>query len=288
MRKILVMLFLGISLSCYSQEFLCNPDYVYGSGVTDSAAVASLSMSIGVKVENEISYTIVEENRQISSKFVKNSGMNFSRFLNGTKSYYDNGIYYRYINKKEYINERLVFCKEFEQKAEEIDNLQVKHKLNLVLGYYYRAYSMLDDSLFIALTNNTYNSWKESLKHKAESTYTSGDYGNLFFNEKGVNGYWVVSNKSFKSVGLPVCLFAFEYENNGEWAVPSSYERFSDIKQYAFSTPNDDKFFDRCFIRSKINAINYRFIYEDEYGKIDVPDEWYFSTYRIINSRNLN
>jgi len=288
MKKIFVAIFLGISALCYSQDFIDNPDYIYGMGQTDSAAVASLSMSIGVKVENEVSYNIVEEGKQVTTKFFKNSGMSSSRFLNGIKTYYDNGIYYRYINKKEYINNKIALCEEYESKADMYDSMQIKHRINLTLGYYYKAYTMLNDALFIALTGNRYDSWKETLKLKAKSIYKSGDYGELFLNEKVPNGYGIVTNRSSKSVGMPSCLFAFEYLDSGVWKTPYYFKQFGENSGYNYSSPNDKIYFDKCYINSKTNAISYRYIYEDEYGKINVPDEWYFAIYKIVNIRNLN
>lgn len=283
MKKIIVIIFLSIiTIFSNAQDFLYNSDYIYGMGQTDSAAVASLSISIGVNFENKVSYSVIEENSQISQKYVKNSSLNYSRFIEGTKTYYDNGIFYRYLNKREYIDNNISLCKKYERNAELIDTKVVKHGKNIILGYYYKAYEMLNEPLFIALTKGEYESWKQTLKNKAKIVYCSGEYGVFFIQEESFNGYWLESNISSKTMGIPVCLPAIEYQNNGEWVLPSYYDSYENNVKSKYSYPNDGINFNRCFVITKSKNIAYRFLYEDEYGKINVPEDWYFFIYRVM------
>lgn len=191
--------------------------------------------------------------------------------------------------EKEYIEKILSECLSYEKKAEEYDSLQVKHRINLVLGSYYRAYSVLDDQTFITATKGEYEAKKDSLRGRAQEIYISGLYGDLFLNEKECDGYWLVSNRGSKSVGIPAWLFAFEYldSDSGLWTAPERFRLFGIDCETGVSTPGDGRNFDRAFVRSQTPAIYYRFIYEDEKGKIDVPEEWYFKKYRAVNVRNL-
>jgi len=79
-------------------------------------------------------YKITEEDKEIKSKYDKNISVSSSRLLKNTQSHYSNGLYYRYINKKEYINEKLSLCDEYENKAEMYDTAYVKHRKNLLLS----------------------------------------------------------------------------------------------------------------------------------------------------------
>lgn len=272
---------------CFSQDFLTNTDYVYGVGVTDSAAVVSLSISIGVQVVSDVEYTIIEQNDSISSSFKKKRGMSYTRFLSDTKSFYENGIYYRFINKKEYVDDILKNVNYYVNKAEEIDTSYVKHNINLILGCYYNAYCALNDELFILFTKKQYESFKESFLLKAKLVYSSGLYGSLFLDEKMNYGYIVCTNFCSKTVeGVRSSLFAFEYNDNGTWMLPTHFSIYQGIKKN-YSLPNDNLLFDSCYISTSNNHITYRILYENEFGKINVPDEWYFTELKIYNPTNI-
>ena len=66
---------LALETTSGAQVFVNNPDYVYGMGPTDSAAVMSLASTISVRVTSEINYTIIESKGKVDEDFIKTMGL---------------------------------------------------------------------------------------------------------------------------------------------------------------------------------------------------------------------
>lgn len=164
MKYILIIFSIIYSSNLYGQDFLNNPDYVYGEGYgntieeADENAFASLATTLKSNVKVYITSNTKDVNGNISHNFNQDITLTTSLKIKDCYQYIDNTFnngyrIYRYINKKEYVNERLAAInslipgnKNYTIKFDNNDWINRKHP-NFMLGSWYYAYQILDDDL---------------------------------------------------------------------------------------------------------------------------------------------
>lgn len=308
MKKALLIIFILFGwIYANAQNFTPSDSYLYGVGISpdeesaDSVAMLSLSRSIYTKVTNESKRTVSEENGSYSSSFTKTTGLNSSLGISGAKkdvSINGDGQYvvYRYINKGEYIKDRLRRYAEHMKAGEELSKKQymdsTKHKLNLALGHFYRAYEAVSDTtgLFSLLYgfDNAKSLSSVSLKRIEETYYCQWEdvCANPSDGLDNSNGFREVY--AYSGMFSAKYLYAFEYFDGAKWSKPVQF--YND--RNSFCTTYDDSIGDESFSkavvkfipkfdeRGKICILEYRWLFEEKidgiYCKINVPEWLYY------------
>ena len=297
MKRLLIYLGLVLSLaSASAQEFLTNEDFIFGVGDTDSAAVIALSTSIRVAVTSDITYSVRETKKTISEDFSKNIGLSSSIIITNSRQYIDkNGKYYRYINKKEYLTSKKSDYNKLFNLAISIDKSGVKHEINQILGYYYLAYTIMDEPLMMALCPEESAMLKADIINRAERIYCSKTYGLLVADEKTPGGYYIRLSGGRRDMNEsePATLYGFRYQDGNDWVFPKYYYNSIIKKKTGLSDNDYDMTINRvCRIISNTPRLHYRITYETVYNgrlvEISVPEEWYFKDLVVLNTRNLN
>ena len=300
MKKFYCILFsLIFVINANSQEFLYNDDYVYGAGITDSAAMVSLASTIKTNIVNEINYTISESNKRITEDYKKDIKLSSSLLIEGAKLYLTgdnkgNTIYYRYINRKQYIDNQIDLYNYYLSEIERIKGSNCKHEINLLLGYYYLAYQALDTPLMTAFCGDKYASIKNEIINRASILYVSKEYGYLCLNQKKWYGYTATMAGRFDVNGdsQPIDLIGFEYFLDNEWKSSDYFSTEAYQEVNISKTPNDNMRYRMCILKSDNSKIRYRKLYETYcygfYTKIEVPESWYFKELFMGNPNFLN
>lgn len=282
-----------------AQEFIDNNDYVYAEGYgntieeADKHALSLLANNIKVNVKSFSEYYVKANGYDMQKSYsekiitftdiiIKDSQVEVIKLSN---DYYH---VYRYINKKEYVNNRL-------NKIKKILDVHKKYGRtgNLILGEYYYAYCIYDDDLMELFYPQSITLKKE-LKNKAinlqKSVYVE-ETSKLYFN---------VENDSFPLYGIDYQLINnecfdlnnFYFKVMGPYAYKLNFEiKVGDkwIKDYIKSIGNDSSplYCVKCNLSLPRNIfyksdklLEYRVIYEiiDDFNnrvKIDVPNDWY-------------
>lgn len=302
MRRFLPLIFIWLSLPCFSQDFLHSDDYIYGMGrgdtvfAADSSAMLSLSMSLRTGVVNTSSHMIEKEGGKITSVFKKNVSLDSSIDLPDTRNYVtragDEYIVYRYLNKKEYIDSHISQYLSYMAMADSVRGSNVKHEKNLLLGCYYLAYKAIDTPIMDLYTDTESN--KIDIARRAREVYHSGDYGFLMFVGKKWNGYEVSMGGQVDRFGdtEPIELIGFEYVNDGKWLNPVGLSVKRNFDVGMSDDPNTNVRYRRGLVETDSPHVFYRILYEKyedgRYVKIQVPDEWYFSLMDIRNPMFLS
>lgn len=296
-KKLLIVIGMVMALVPVSaQEFIANEDYVYGMGVTDSAAVMALSTSISVSVKSEIKYSVEEQKKNISEDFSKKVELSTSIIVKNSRQYIDErGIYYRYINKRAYIEAKKADYDKFSAMAASLDGSGVKHEINRILGCYYLAYESMDEPLIRAVYGNESEMLRNSILDKAKRLYCGKIYGYLVANEKAPGGYFVKVTGGRRDMNEfePANLFGFRYYQNGEWKTPKYFYSSILIREGKFSNNDNEKIINK-YVRIFSDTpympyrLTYEMLYNGELMVMPVPEEWYFSNLKINNPRNLN
>ena len=296
MKKLLIVIgLIGALASASAQEFLSSNDYVYGMGTTDNEAVMSLSTSISVAVTSEISYAVREVNKSRSEDFSKNVGLSSSILIPNSKQYIDNrGIYYRFINKREYVENKRAEFNNYYTLALELDGSGVKHELNQRLGYYYLAYQIMNEPLMRALAENESEMLRQDVLKRAEALYTGNEYGVLVANEKTIGGYYVKvsGGRRVMSTFQPADLFGFKFLEDGEWNTAIDYYSSIVTEEAVVSLTDTNNIINKvCRVFSSTPYMPYRINYETvcngQLVEIPVPEEWHFGGLKVQNPRFL-
>ena len=298
-----LLIYLGVMLSLASasaQEFLNNDDYIYGVGATDSAAVVALSTSISVSVKSEINYAICERGKSIEESFKKDVNIFSSIVIPNSRQYVgDNGLYYRYINKTEYIqkkeSEYFRYMSAVDEMTGNKTRVRKKHEINLILGNYYLAYCSMSEPLIVALLGSVAVTRSENAMYMAKSVYNSHDYGMPCIYCKEFKSYiiYTIGGYEIPETAQPTDMFAFEYFLDGKWVLPVLYsERFPWGSSAHYNTDNDSVPSKMCMVRANSSQLKYRIIYEcvnnGTIMKLNVSDEWYFNIFNVRNPYSLS
>lgn len=310
MKKVLLIASILFGwISAHAQDFAPSDSYLYGVGISfseesaDSTAMLSLSRSIHTRVTSESERIVSEVNGKYSDSFTKRTGLSSSIGISGAKkdvSVNADGQYvvYRYIDKYAYVKERLDRYSEYMELGRKYDGNPfkdtVKHRINLGLGAYYRAYETTVDTtgLFTVL----YGKEKvERLRETAIENIRSLYYKNWLEipvanvdRYKGDCPYRVVYAYSGQTVTH--YLYGFEYFDGKVWRKPVSFHEENDGM---YSNPyNDDSVgemqFEAAFIeftpkmndRRQYEMPEWRWLFEEKIGnvyvKIDVPEWMYY------------
>lgn len=295
MKKALFLVLLLYSITCQAQFFIGNPDYVYAVGKAktqteaENAALLSLANTIGIKVTNQSSYTVIESNGNVSENYIKDIGTNSSAaFGDEVQTYVETDkksiTVYKYVNKKEYVAKQTKMYKDCMVKADSIYRFcySIKHSKNLILGQYYTAYTALDTPLMDAYGDKNAEIKKRVLDKAKEIYGMTGrlGYASVMTN-KGSNGYYVdMQGERTNSV------YGFEYLYNGNWVMPQFYY-YSKAVSNLDGTDNAfaEKKTPRCLVYSDTKNIYIRYLYEYQKDnalyKIEVPESWYFKKIKI-------
>lgn len=281
---------LALETTSGAQVFVNNPDYVYGMGHTDSAAVMSLASTISVRVTSEINYTITESKGKVDEDFIKTMGLASSIDLSDATPFYCDGVYYRYINKQEYISSRYNDSELYLQQAKQLKGSNIRQELNLVLGNLYLAYHTLDTPLMRAFEGSRVLRKMENIKDTAKELYDGAMkyYGYLCFDYKRFGGYMVCLAGKYKLGEV----YDFEYNCGDGWKKPFAYyccPSYGNEQQVGLY--DNTLKIDSCLLKIPSAKALYRIIYkvfeDGVYNKVAVPTEWYFSEKKISNLRFL-
>ena len=295
MRKLLLVLaFCAVSITVSSQEFLHNEDYVYGMGISgdeyaaEETAMLSLSRALCTKVINETEQYREETDGGIREGFSKNASLSSNITVSGAKklTMLENGKYvvYCYINKAEYVSERISQYTTYINLAKEMEISSHPHSLNLALGSLYRAYTCVDTDIMSILCPQAIAMKKHALE-KMQKLYGTG--GPLTAYRLTWYSMEVRQDGSPWPKFFPVA--AFEYAHNGKWVY--SPLRIKGYREKGSLPISEDQQAENVVIQYKpaadpgIKYIQYRWLYEelvnDEIIRIDVPESFYFSE-RVI------
>lgn len=309
-RVLLIAAILFGWVSAYSQNFIPSDAYLYGVGMSyneesaDSVAMLSLSRSIYTKVTSESERTVSEVDGKYSDSFVKKTGLSSTIGITGAKKDVSIGadgqyVVYRYIDKEAYVSERINRYSDCMHEGSDYEDGgafyydDLKHRKNLALGSYYKAYEALVDTT--GILNLLYGKEKvDFLKQKAlksiETIYYNGwehIYVDPLDRRKSASGYRVVY--PYSNQLITEYLYAFEYYDNGEWKKPVAYYEKEDTN-YNKAIKDDsigDTNYTRAMIafspktdeRGRFDFIEYRWIFEEKvngmYVQIQVPERFY-------------
>ena len=300
----------------YAQDFIPSDSYLYGVGMSfneesaDSVAMLSLSRSIYTRVTSESERTVSEVDGKYSDSFVKKSGLSSSIGLSGTKkavSVNSDGQYvvYRYIDKEAYVAERIEAYSGYMQKGRDLEDVEshdeMKHRKNLVLGYYYKAYRSLADTtgmLNLFYGKERVNSLREkALKHIETAYYNGWEYIYTDPTDRLDTGSGHRVIRPYSSRFITDYLYGFEYRDNGEWKRPVAFYEKGD--KYRDRRYDDDSIGEKNYCRAvisftpkadkygKYGFLEYRWLFEEKvngiYVRIDVP-EW---MYKLKEKREI-
>lgn len=294
MKKLfLLIILLGTAFVCRSQDFLNNPSFVCGVGATDDEALVSLAKSIQVSISAEQTYRVSEYKNKIEEEFEKTTSVETSLMLEAiSRCAVINGTYYRYIDKLSYVNEKEA---EYFYNIERADKLlsnktreREKHEVNLLLGHYYNAYSSMSDPLIVAFIGKKATNRANYAKACAETIYMSRRYGWLSTHSKEAGGYSLVVTGGYDipETAQPADLYGFEYSYNGIWSKATVYFDSENIVSDSDFNEYRNKV---CRVRSNTPIMEYRILYESlidgKLTKINVPDNWYFTSMKTANPR---
>ena len=290
MRKIFaIIVSLGISVVCYPQSFLENSSYIYGVGETDEEALLSLSRSITAVAYSRTDYAVSDVDGKVKKEFNKESSVTSSvNLVAVSKCLRSNGLYYRYINKNEYLADAEAEYHKYIKKAIDLYGTNCKHEPNLILGCYYLAYCSIDNELSEILGGKKFKRLKDNAKEMARDAYLSSEYGWLVLEEPNtsINRTFVKicgGNEDFDNA-QPANLFGFEYELDGVWVSSMFFmERAFCTENYSVTQNVGEKEYKMCSIVGIPKKSYYRVLYETYedgvYMKLDVPNDWYFKKF---------
>lgn len=269
-----------VGIFCKAQDFVDNPDYVYGIGVSfsertaDSLAILSLSRSLYIDVSNTSIYEAEETENSAKTHFFTRTSLSSGMRMRGVRKHVDllpGGEYrvYYYINKPEYIESHLQEYFRYLDEADKYDSWgSDRHRVNLILGSLLYAYMELDDDILSAIYPKS-DLYKVGVLDRIR--YTQEHSGVLLSAYESLNG-WVVHdiNSTF------LCGFEF-VDKYGEWISPRYFE------DCGFETCSvNDAYLSRVLLYGK----KYRFTFEEKIGnryvKIPAPEGLYVEREFVI------
>ncbi len=287
MKFRLSLLLLILPMLCYRQDFLNNPDYIYGVGIAkteaaaDSLAMLSMARAIYTDVTNETSMRVHSDGVKSNRSYDNNVSLKTRIRIVGSKKLV-NRIkrkeyeVYRYFNKKEYIDQHLSV---YEYKRMEADKLMFAeshiknyrsdnpHNVNLVLGSLYTAYEAVNDTLLNLLYPKSVV-LRETLKSEIKTVYDRAKSIRIW--DGGQHGIMAKDNNNNPLPG-------FEYQNDkGEWVSPTVFKTMDEKQEVT----RDDTKKRWAHVEGIVNNTAYHILYEElvdgKYMKIPVPDLFYF------------
>lgn len=272
MKKFLSTIFLFFSFVAFGQDFLTNPDYVYGMGIADNiedadeAAFLSLAKTINVNVVSTSTYNAFEDKNGYDENVNKHISVTSSFSAKDAKIFIkkigDDIYVYRYINHKEYVDTHM---EEYNRYMKQVNGFSGSHDCNKSLGSCYRAYQCLDDEIMDAY-NKGNKTLKENTMNRAKKIY------NLMPSHY-FSGAKMRSSAEFLSGVM--------YFKNNSWHTPTIFH--SDYKDINSTIYGKD--YEYAFVNVYEPTL-YRFTYEEDTDNgvavINVEEKWYFNTFRAI------
>jgi hypothetical protein len=318
MKKVLLIASILFGwIGAYAQDFTPSDSYLYGVGISfseesaDSVAMLSLSRSIYTRVTSESERTVSEVDGKYSDSFVKRTGLSSSIGISGAKkdvSVNGDGQYvvYRYIDKEAYIAEHIDAYSKYMYEGSEYEGTalfddDLKHRKNLVLGSYYKAYEALVDTtgiLNILYGKEKIDFFKKKALERIETIYYNGwerIYVDHSDGRSSASGYRIVYPYSGQFV--TEYLYGFEYLDNGVWKKPVAFYEKEDTNRN-FGHKDDsigDKNYTSAIIAyspkvdayGKYGFLEYRWLFEEKVGnmyvRLNVP-EW---MYKLKKDREI-
>ncbi len=295
MHKLLYfIIFLLIPTVAFGQEFLYNPDFIYGEGrgatleEADKKAFEGLVTSLSVDVRVNTSLGLNDHNGDLNRLYDANINTQSSISLRGTRQYIDESYtdgyrVFRYFNATEYVQTRKERALAYLELAKE-NYYGSAHKgtINLTLGYYYLAYCELNDDVLSFLDsdnqvekariiNHIKNVIKSfNIKFRPASFYE--------FDWSDINAK--TTRPSFDPDNLHVSVyyrgelmhyFDFEYWDGAKWSDDYVWNSIGMIAEIKCTTN----------VPRNIRDLKYRIVFQtvDEEGNkinLPVPEEFYF------------
>lgn len=267
-----------------------NRECIYGIGIAktqdeaDNNALISLSKAIKAEVSSSSRYSVSSENGSVNETFNKVSTISTDILVTESKVSVsfdgDNYTVKRYINKDEYVakkTEEYLSWMNVAAAYMSIDSIRCKHVVNIILGAYYMAYTIMDNSIMDALFQSA-DACKQQAKDGARYVYeTTLGYYSLCVCRKEWWGVMVGINNSHLGYALP----GFEIlDEKGQWRQPN-YLVDENSQEHTPSPIYKGTRITRAIIHAKEDKNpHYRLTYEilsnGFISKIDVPKEWYF------------
>lgn len=284
-RSFAILLLTFPAINAYGQQFLENDNsYIYAVGVgktqssADEEAILSFSRTLQTKVTSIVTFDAIERNGEVEKTATKNIVLDNSVIAKNVKQLVrlDGDVYtvYRYIDREQYIEERLSLYNDYLDKARRYRETEDAHRLNFIIGAYYLAFQSIDDAI-MDIINPDNGILKDYAMREAHREYSNAS--RLEFMD---NGRTLVKCNA----GLP--LYGFQYlGRDGQWRLPETYFIDTDFLVEDSRSP-ENRDYRCCLIKNGGNEVMTRKTYEipsSNYGVaiINVPENWYFYKNRL-------
>lgn len=284
---LLLCILLNFTLALASgpgRDCICGTGIARTQDEADDNALLSLSKTVKATVNSSTRYSVSSTGRSVDESFSRVSSISTDLLITESQMEvsFDGQLFTvkRYIDKSRYVSDKMAEYKKWMDVAAGYlsqDSIRCKHVLNLVLGAYYMAYSVMDNELlecFLPSAKDFAGQAKEGARTVYESTL---GYYSLCVQRREWWGIMAGINNSHLGYQLP----GFEVlDEEGRWRLPNWLEdsnRNSTSPSPVYASPR----LVSAHIYTKENRNpSYRFTYEiltDGYlSKLDVPDGWYF------------
>lgn len=284
-RSFTILLLTFPAINAYGQQFLENDNsYIYAVGVgktqssADEEAILSFSRTLQTKVTSIVTFDAIERNGEVEKTATKNIVLDNSVIAKNVKQLVrlDGDVYtvYRYIDREQYIEERLSLYNDYLDKARRYRETEDAHRLNFIIGAYYLAFQSIDDAI-MDIINPDNGILKDYAMREAQREYSNAS--RLEFMD---NGRTLVKCNA----GLP--LYGFQYlGRDGQWRLPEAYFIDTDFLVEDSRSP-ENRDYRCCLIKNGGKEVMTRKTYEipsSNYGIviINVPENWYFYKKRL-------
>lgn len=284
-RSFAILLLTFPAINAYGQQFLENGgSYIYAVGVgktqssADEEAILSFSRTLQTKVTSIVTFDAIDRNGEVEKTATKNVVLDNSVIAKNVKQLVklDGDIYtvYRYIDREQYIEERVSLYNDYLAKARRYRETEDAHRLNFIIGAYYLAFQSIDDAI-MDIINPDNGILKDYAMREAQREYSNASRLEFMGNGRSL----VKCN-----TGLP--LYGFQYlGRDGRWKLPEAYFIDTDFLAEDSRTP-ENRNYRCCLIKNGGKEVMTRKTYEIpalDYGIaiINVPENWYFYKNRL-------
>lgn len=291
MKLYATILLAVFSISCYADE-------IYGIGISkdiqeaDLMAIENLSKSIKSEVSCKERLEVEVNHGKKSEKYDKHVEASTKLIIRYSQQevQFKNGKYVvkRSLDVDEYIVSKLTSFNGYIDDAASAMALDCPNRLNIALGNYYKAYSIINDDVFIACYDDAYD-LMNSVIEKAKDIYShfcfliKYDCGDEHYSVEGKLLHVYLSGIDEQERN-GVQLYDFEYFDGESWIIPHIF--FSEPCMHRY-----ERMIKRsCLIKDCGKEIKYRPIYEifseGHIIRINVPENWYFED-RVLKNKSV-
>ena len=266
------------------RDCICGTGLARTQDEADDNALVSLSKALKAVVNSTARYSVSGSGRTVSETFSRVSSVSTDLLITESRmEVVFDGEYFtvkRYIDKPSFVSDKMAEYKKWMDVAAAYlsqDSIRCKHVINLVLGAYYMAYSVMDNELLTCLLPSA-KDFAGQAKEGARTVYESTlGYYSVCLLRREWWGIVVGINNSHLGYQLP----GFEVlDEEGRWRQPN-WLQDSDLNQAIPSPIYASPRFTKALIHTKKNQnppyrITYELLTNGYLSKLDVPADWYF------------